>query len=391
VGEVLIAGSGVAAIACALRLLQLGFRPVIIASEAEIPPGAEVIPQPVLPLLRQLGLAEALTRAGAEHRSGFENHLDAEHPALLSGSWTHFERGDFLRFALAEALARGVRLQHSRDFHAVVERADAPVVVDATGRSAILSQPTAQHGSEVASVFRIPGCATACARAFRAASHWCYAIPFAGHTTLGVVGSPVERIPTSVWDSLPMNAAAVRIARRPAFAQRSLQAVRSRRIAIGDAAMAYNPLAGHGIRFALQSALAAAAVIRTWRDAPADSAVAEQYYQEFVTAAWRRHVAFLTDRTPPANVGAAGPIRFTAPTRVTGIQRDARIVSEEAVQLPDGGLVRWVGGVDLLHLRTLAADPILPPELIARLSVLGLNSAQASRFVEWCIHRGVLG
>jgi hypothetical protein len=157
--------------------------------------------------------------------------------------------------------------------------------------------------------------------------------------------------------------------------------------------MAYNPLAGHGIRFAIQSAFAAAAVIRTWRDTPADAAVAEQYYEEFVSAAWRRHIAFLRGPSVSrqANPSLAGQVRFIALTRVTGIQRDGRIVPEEAVQLLDGGLVRWVGGVDLLNMRNLAAVPIQLPQLIARLSILGLMPGQASQLVEWCLVRGVLG
>ncbi|MBZ5623536.1 MAG: hypothetical protein LAQ69_33160 [Acidobacteriia bacterium] len=375
--EVLIAGDGVAGIACALRLLQLGFRPVIASSGAETPPGAEIIPEPVLPLLQQLGLTEALARAGGEHRRGFENCLDAEHPVLLSGSWTHFERRDFLRFALQEALSRGARLQHSRDLRSDAERQRGPVVVDATGRSAILSQPLEPNGSEVASVFRIPGCTNERARVFRFGEHWIYAIPLATDTTLGIVGSPVDQIPTSVWGSLRMSGPAVRIARRPAFAQRSLRPVDGHRIAIGDAAMAYN------------------AAIRTWRDGPADSAVAEQYYEEFVNAAWRRHIGFLEGRSPntprPAHPPLAGPIRFTASVRVTGVCRDARIVPEETVQLSDGGLVRWVGGLDLLNLRGLAAVPIPRRELIARLSGLGLTPDQALRLVEWCLTRGVLG
>ena len=88
---------------------------------------------------------------------------------------------------------------------------------------------------------------------------------------------------------------------------------------------------------------------------------------------------------------SCGPGRFTALTGLHGIQRGDRIVPGEAVQLPDGGLVRWVGGGDLLNQRTLTLARIPPTELIARLSVSGLTPGQASRLVEWCVARGVLG
>jgi len=392
VGSVRIVGNGIAGIACALRLLQLGIRPIIVSTVAEIPRGAEAVPEPVLHILHQLGLTDALLGAHAERKRGFENHLDAAHPVLLSGWWTHFERCDFLRLALAEAVSRGARVYYARDLRTLAERHDTSVVIDATGRSAILSQPVEVHGSEVASIFRVADGTNGPARVFRSEGHWIYAIPCGANTTLGIVGTPVNEVPISAWESLPVRGPAVRIARRPAFAQRSLRPIQFLRIAIGDAAMAYYPLAGHGIRFALQSAIAAAAVIRTWRVSPAASRVAEQYYDEFVAGCWRRHIAFLDGPPrPPMKAIPSEPIRFTSSTCVVGICRDARIVPEEAIELSDGGLVRWVGGVDLLSLRTLTSVPTPLNELIGRLSVLGLTPAQASQLVEWCLARGVLG
>src|SRR5262249_39360680 len=161
------------------------------------------------------------------------------------------------------------------------------------------------------------------------------------------------------------------IARRPAFAQRSVEPVGPARIAIGDAALAYNPLAGHGIRFAIQSAFAAAAVIRTWREDSEKSEIAQQYYQDFVRGAWDRHTAFLNaakqgeTTSPPFLVPAK--VQFRAMTRAAGIQKDGQITAAEVVELPDGGLVRWAGGIDLLDVRSLAPVPMDSPELIERI------------------------
>ena len=63
--------------------------------------------------------------------------------------------------------------------------------------------------------------------------------------------------------------AVIYLGRRPAFPQSVATPLRGRVIAIGDAAFSHDPIGGRGLSFALGSAFAAAAVLKTWRDHPA--------------------------------------------------------------------------------------------------------------------------
>jgi hypothetical protein len=52
-----------------------------------------------------------------------------------------------------------------------------------------------------------------------------------------------------------------------------------------------------------------------------------------------------------------------------------------------GGLVRWLGGFDLLVLRTLAAAAAPTGRLVCELE---LPPARAARVIRWCVDRGIL-
>jgi len=82
------------------------------------------------------------------------------------------------------------------------------------------------------------------------------------------------------------------LGRRPAFPQWCENPIEGRRIAVGDAAFAYDPLAGQGIRFALASAFAAASVIQDWKE-NGDHGAANRFYRDFVGQARVRHLEFL--------------------------------------------------------------------------------------------------
>jgi hypothetical protein len=170
--------------------------------------------------------------------------------------------------------------------------------------------------------------------------------------------------------------------------------VGAKSIAIGDAAVAFSPLAGHGIRFALQSAFAAAAVVRTWREVPEQSEAALQYYEEFIRSNWRRHLGHLENLLGAASARRWRPIpetvRFVAAIRRTGIHRQSRIIMEEAVELRDGGLVRWIGGIDVLAIQTLTVRPVAPSYLALQLTRLGLTPEKSWQLVHWCIDWGIL-
>jgi hypothetical protein len=68
-----------------------------------------------------------------------------------------------------------------------------------------------------------------------------------------------------------------------------------------------------------------------------------------------------------------------------------RLAPDVAYELPDGGLVRWLGGFDLRHLARLAPGPVPLRELALRLRDEGLSDLDIDRLIEYCFSRNILG
>jgi hypothetical protein len=170
------------------------------------------------------------------------------------------------------------------------------------------------------------------------------------------------------------------------------------RIAIGDAALALNPLAGQGVRFALASTLAAAAVIRSWADGCDDHYI-DSYYRTFIADLRTRHLATLnaifdstaSPETPEATrrLDPQSAVSFTATEVTTGQNRGGRIVAEQAFELPDGGLTRYVGGVDLMDLQDATAHCVTLAEVYRALADK-LGPQTADTLISWALRQGVL-
>jgi hypothetical protein len=169
---------------------------------------------------------------------------------------------------------------------------------------------------------------------------------------------------------------------------------------VGDAAFAFDPIAGQGIRFALASAFAAVPLLRTWFDngPEADAEAGVRFYETFVTQARTRHLKFLA-RSPlesagPRFGGFPSMVIFCGQTRRTELNVDSRIVVDEAVLVEgipaSGETVRSVGGVDLLLVEELARSSVSTRVLIDRLAVGDITRARAASVVEWCLRRHVL-
>ena len=136
-----------------------------------------------------------------------------------------------------------------------------------------------------------------------------------------------------------------------AVVRRSCNGRRSRwpdaRLAIGDAAFS-DPLAGQGLRFAMASALAAAAAVEAMVRANRPT-LALEYYRDFVNSARTRHPSSLSKlRAGPASPPHSTPIpdilRFIAHPRLAALNVAGTLVSDVAYELPDGGprpLDRW--------------------------------------------------
>jgi hypothetical protein len=418
-GDVLIAGAGVAAAAAAVRLLACGLRPLLLRVPSRQAPGAEALPGAVLPQLDALGCPELLDRAGAAACDGFESLIGGGPPAVKPGRFYHVERGRLAEAALDLARRRGAgvldlpRLPRlavtETTVRAVIGGAEETFVaaLDATGRAAAWSRPLRRWGRQVADLYQVPTGPGARGRIVSLAEGWCYRVGAGDHGTVGIVSAGraiTGHVPSEVAAALDVPEGAGEFSvRRPAFAQWALDPVQGRRLAIGDAALACDPVAGQGVRFALASALAAASVILTWVRGSGEARHPASYYADLVAAARDRHLRFLADfygpHGPPGDSGAPaeGPERlqpvlcFAARTSLGELNVEGLVVPGTALEAPDGGRLRWLGAFDLLLLRELAPQPTPVGELSRRLRHRGVRPDAVHRLLLWCVRHGVLG
>ena len=427
-GEVLIAGSGLAASAAALRLLDIGIRCVLLRRTGPGLGGAESLPESVCAILAVLRADELLQRAKAVRQIGFENAW--EDPEIVAGgTYLHVDRAQLANEALTLAMARGANVISCPSLPVLKENDEGVVVklsgrnrkfcaaVDATGRAARWSRPVHRAGSQVADIYQLPhGSATARGRISRLSQGWCYRIGLPTTITVGIVRpfSPGERsmLDAEVRERLHLaSVQASRLGRRPAFMQWCAAPMQGRRAAIGDAALAMDPRAGGGARFALASALAASAAIQSMLEERSGS-LAEKYYCDFVASARLRHARFVDENKIPRGArptsmstqqasltpgaGASGPsalpnrVRFAARIVPTELTIDGTIRSGEAIALPDGGRVRWLGQFDLMLMRKLSKHLMPLSDLVTLLQSNGITEKQALQIIAWCLDHEVL-
>jgi hypothetical protein len=340
--------------------------------------GTEAIPEAAFPLIAELGLDDAVAEAGGRIVNGFENAWVPTAPVLRPGRWLHLERRAFAAAAVRVALARGAQISVVKLLPPVPRRCLA--AVDATGRSAAWSRPVRRQGNQVADIFTISTTAQR-GRIERSADGWIYRIG----STVGVVSTRQRRSPAP--------AGARFLGRRPAFPQWCESPIKGRRIAVGDAALAYNPMAGQGIRFALASAFAAASVIQTWAH-HGDRAASHRFYSSFVAQARIRHLKFLEKQELDAAAEIPQPmperVRFSGRSGLAELSVDAHVVRGPAILLDGPTAVRWLGGVDLLQLKKLARRPVASAALLREISAGGVEPAQASAVLSWCLRNGIL-
>jgi flavin-dependent dehydrogenase len=409
---VVIAGAGFAAACAALRLLATGFSPVLLRSPQERDlAGIEILPAAMAHQLAVLGLGDALVRADASPAEGMDARWGRSDDGLRPYRSLHVDRLALRREALSEAAARGAEIRTLARPPAAPAACDEAVecagerffaALDATGRRAVWVRPILRLGRTSADIFAVATTAFSdVARVSRLADGWTYAAGSGAEATLGIISDGPRRAassPDKIWHALlvPGPSPIRRLGRRPAFPQYALAPVRGRVLAIGDAAFAHNPIAGRGLAFALGSALAAATTIASWRSRPADFAVAAAYYEEYVAAERRHHLAFLAslDSVPTPLAGLVDPdhtLSWCATVADAPLAFPEGIRSELAVVLRDGGPVRWLGNFDLLALRNICAVPLRPEALFARLCALGLGDREATLLLSWAVQHGVLG
>ena len=407
--SVLVGGAGIAAAAVSLRLIKLGIPPLILCTSSPILEGIEAIPEGALPLFAELGILQVLGTAQAAVVEGFENNWD-DREIVRAGLWIHVDRRRLAEAAIREAVRQGATMWTVRSLpklthanKAVVADLDGrecqfDAAIDATGRSAAWSRPTRRQGTQVADLYNVTAKESTRGRIGRVGQGWAYRIGLNDDTTVAImsIGRRRRRPTAGVFRTLGVaETSGVYRGRRPAFPQWAEEPVQGRRLSVGDAALAYDPIAGQGIRFALSSALAVATVVNTWRHTPTKTEAANRFYRAFIMRARQKHLQFVDAirmGTPPEPFLLAVPefVVFRGETGSAELQIGSRIISGTAVRLHDGSWVRWVGGVDLLRIRDLAQKPIRSSDLARKLASVGIDVDKASTMMAWCAREGLL-
>ena len=412
--DVVIAGAGIAAAATALRVIALGLKPLMLARTCRVWTGVEAIPASAMPLFKELHAESILEEAGATLVQGFENYWDPGQPRMRSGDWIHVERDRLAAVAIREALRRGASFRVVQTLPVVHHESKCvricldgtplrfDAAIDATGRAAIWSRPIRRRGNEVADLYDIvPGQTSATAKILRVPAGWAYSIGSSSHTSVAILSSESRRrqLPDSLMETTfgISESSAHYCGRRPAFTQWSDDPINGRKIAVGDAALAYNPLAGQGIRFALSSAITASSVVNTRQTAPSRATAAERFYRSFVARSRDDHFRFvdhLQTHPSPPSIEKAMPVpeavTFSDQIVAAEMQMNGEIRTDLAFRLPDGESARWVGGTDLLELRNSLPATIRSADLIARLTTATGDLSRARALLEWCLRRQVL-
>ena len=427
--DVVIAGGGPAAAAAAISLASSGIDTLLLVSPRHTLKMAEAIPAAALSLFEALGLTDLIRGIGTVLR-GVENRWELENPVTRGDSFVVVDRAEFARRMLGAAVSRGVSVEAVSSRPALISRADRIAVeisgrtrefdcaIDATGRAAIWSSPVQRMGRMIAGVFEAPPFKRlAGLKLVRTGHGWAYLIGRQNYTTVGMI-SPrhqSDQFPEQIADELGTLLRDMHsVGRRPATVQWAMSPIRDRVIAVGDAALAHDPISGQGIRFALASAIAAAAVIRTWRRFPFDRKTPADFYTDFVTTERERHLRFIQSfygeqlvdgigHTIETSQAAAvsnsiaqhselgAKLYFSGHIESAPLHLNGYIERGETLRGPDNRAFRWLGGFDLLRLRDLARDPVTIPSLIQMLILEGLDADRAAVIIDWCVVNRILG
>jgi flavin-dependent dehydrogenase len=414
--EIAIAGTGIAAAAVAIQLLRDGFRPVLLDRGLPSSKGIEAISESALRLFAALDLLPALEQAGGMWVEGFENAWQRHEPILRSGRYIHVDRTALFQATIATAIDRGavlischtmpaLRIDGDRAY-VTIDRVERPfaAAIDATGRSTIWSRSIQWQQREIAEIYHaIDDPNLVRGRIARIPYGWVYRLGLLDRMTVGVVRSQrlrgqIDRALVNASLGLSNHTQFSLIGRRPAFPQWAAAPIQDCRIAVGDAALASNPIAGQGIRFALSSALAAAAVVKTWRDSPANRDRATEFYNELVATERQQHLASIDalyfdepvspqpilDRTNlPATVCFIGQIK------TMNLYIDGLIQPSAALILADGKAVRWLGNFDLLTLQEFGREPIITTIAIEHLRSNSMSQESALSLIQWCLEHEI--
>ena len=219
--------------------------------------------------------------------------------------------------------------------------------------------------------------------------------PTARATPAALLASAMSAVPARAWleGASPCSPVSV----RHAGTSRARVLVEPARIRIGDAALALDPLSGHGVFEALASATAAAPVVTTLLRRPADAALARAFYEERVEQAflrfartardfyrveerWRDAPFWQARRDWPDNLPAHPPSVGATEICVKPVIEDGFVVAREVIVTADQP--RGVFTVD--------GVPLVPLLRAVRAGRVDREQGQVETALAWLRYRGLL-
>jgi flavin-dependent dehydrogenase len=297
--DILVAGGGPAGCAAAIGLARAGFEVALVTAPRR-PAVTEGLSARVVRFLEQPGFERARAALGPCVRRQASWNGRATDANL---EWV-VERAAFDRALFDDVAAAGVQVAVTslRDlrrvdgaWHAQALRAD--FLVEARGRRA---PGRRRHGPPAIALAQswngLPPYACTAIAPFDRGFAW-FATAGNGRGSLQVVVAPPERgtPPAALLASVPPAGAWLegaapcsQIAVRHAGTSRAQLLFEPARIRVGDAALALDPLSGHGVFEALASATAAVPVVSTLLRRPVDAALARAFYEERIEQAFLR-------------------------------------------------------------------------------------------------------
>ncbi len=368
--RVRIIGSGRAGLACSMLLARAAYDVEVVASAAGDYDAFEAFDASFGPTMRALGIADPQAACRARAVAGF----NGEHYLVAR------------RAHVRDVLLRSAREAGATLLREPPEAGDAyDWLVDASGRTGRYTA-VARDEAMVAYLFDAPP--TAALAMVQLGNAWCYRIGDERGSTLGVVapaGTVDDAVARRVAHAAFGNDVRGVPLRRSATRQRAAEPIAGRRIAVGDAALAHEPSAGQGQRFALTTALLAAATIRTCTERPALAAMARRFYADAIARSGRtgaRHA------DPPA-VDLARRHAFAGALARGPVLRDGFVDEEDVVTWPAGS-TRWIAGVDLAAHADAFTETGPGWHVVGRLARRGVDTDRAVAVVTNAIRIGLL-
>ena len=439
--DVVVAGAGPAGVLTAVLLARLGRRVLLLHSD-RAGPRIEGLSQRVVDVLRSQGLDHALAALGPEvtrevvwngegggrNRERVTERQAFDAALLRDASAAGIETQSFGRLSVAECEAGAVVTCDTAEGE--TRGARTQVFVEARGRGAPLSRARQRRGPETTAVMRRivggdlePGTAL---ESFR--EGWAWYVCDGAQAFLQVFFDSSGGLPKrpallarfeEALGELPLLSgyAAGGRAEGPPLTRNATpylaeELIDGAGIRVGDAALAVDPLSGHGLFEALGSALAATAVINTRLAAPERANLARRFYEERAQTAFLRYCRAgrdfyaLESSWPESDFWRARaawpdqePAHATAdPERVAILRRPVvekgLIAERRVVVTPDQPRGIWRVDevplpelIDLLRAREGQSLAEAAPELARR---LGANDAQLATALAWLRARKLL-